>query len=109
MAQTFQVVIDDVRVTLNDSDGTRYTSEQLMVYCNDAIQEMYRIRPDLQFGNYNNDFVEYVVTDDIPIAQKLQHLINYYVVFRAELRDDEYADGTRAASMRSLFERELTK
>lgn len=109
MSHTFQVVIDDVRVTLNDSDGTRYSTEQLMVYCNDALQEMYRIRPDLQFGNYNNNFVQYTVTDDIPLAHKFQHLINYYVVFRAELRDDEYADGTRAAAMRSLFEKELTK
>lgn len=105
---TFQTVIDDARVTLNDTDGVRYTTAQLMQFCNDGIQEVYRIRPDFLLGNYTAADVTYIETDTIPIPLKFQNLLNYYVVFRAELRDDEYSAEGRASAMRSLFKSELT-
>ena len=105
---TFQQVIDDARVTLNDEDGVRYTAPQLMQFCNDGIQEIYRIRPDFLLGNYTAADVVYVETDTIPIPLKFQNLLNFYVVFRAELRDDEYSAESRAGAMRQLFKSELT-
>lgn len=105
---TFQSVIDDARVTLNDEDGIRYTTPQLMSFCNDGIQEIFRIRPDFRLGNYKAADVTYVATDTIPIPLKFQNLLNFYVVFRAEMRDDEYSAEGRAAAMRQLFKSELT-
>jgi len=105
---TFQTVIDDARVTLNDVDGTRYTTPQLMQFCNDGIQEAFRLRPDFLLGQYTAADVTYVETDQIPIPLKFQNLLNFYVVFRAELRDDEYSAESRAGAMRQLFKSELT-
>lgn len=105
---TFQQVIDDARVTLNDEDAVRYTTPQLMSYCNDGIQEMYRIRPDFLFGNYTAATVTYVESDNLPLTAQYQNLLHLYVVFRAELRDDEYSAESRAGAMRSLFRGELT-
>ncbi len=110
MSHTFQMVVDDVRVTLNDEDGIRYTDPQLMGYCNDGVQEMWRIRPDLRLGmGWVNNYTEYVITDDVPLPHNVAHLLNYYVVFRSELRDDEYSEGTRAANLRALWEKELKR
>jgi len=105
---TFQNVIDDARVTLNDADGVRYTDPQLISYCNDGIQEMYRLRPDLLFGNYTAATVTYVAGDTLPVPAQYQNLLHFYVVFRAELRDDEYSAESRAGAMRQLFKAELT-
>jgi hypothetical protein len=105
---TFQTVIDDARVTLNDVDGTRYTAPQLMQFCNDGIQEIFRIRPDFLLGQYTAADVTYVESDPIPIPLKFQNLLGFYVVFRAELRDDEYSAESRAGAMRQLFKSELT-
>lgn len=105
---TFQTVIDDARVTLNDSDAVRYTDPQLMQYCNDGIQEAFRLRPDFLLGQYTAADVTYVATDQIPLPLKFQNLMHFYVVFRAELRDDEYSAEGRAAAMRQLFKTELT-
>lgn len=108
MAHTFQSVIDDVRVTLNDETGVRYTNEQLLTYCNDGVQEMYRIRPDFMVGgNWLADDTNYTYSDPLPLPHNVNHLLSYYVCFRAELRDDEYSEGTRAANLRALWEREL--
>jgi hypothetical protein len=105
---TFQTVIDDARVTLNDVDGIRYTDPQLMQFCNDGIQEVFRIRPDFMLGNYTAADVIYVATDTIPIPLKFQNLLNFYLVFRAEMRDDEYSAEGRAGALRQLFKSELT-
>lgn len=105
---TFQSVIDDARVTLNDQDGIRYTTTQLMSFCNDGIQEVFRVRPDFRLGQYKATDTIYVATDQIPIPLKFQNLLNYYVVFRAEMRDDEYSAEGRAGAMRQLFKSELT-
>lgn len=105
---TFQSVIDDARVTLNDEDGIRYTTAQLMSFCNDGIQEIFRIRPDFRLGQYKSADTVYVSTDQLPIPLKFQSLLNYYVVFRAEMRDDEYSGEGRAAAMRQIFKSELT-
>lgn len=110
MSHTFQEIIDDVRVTLNDASGVRYTDEQLMGYCNDGVSEMFRMRPDFRLGSglsWTAEDPDYVATDAIPLPHNVQKLLSYYVVFRSELRDDEYSEGTRAANLRSLWQREL--
>ena len=106
---TFQDVIDDVRVTLNDADGTRYTTPQLLGFANDGVQEGFRLRPDFLLGQYTATATTYVAGDTVPFPARYQMLLKYYVCYRAELRDDEYSQDGRAASLLGLFNSELTK
>lgn len=106
---TFQDVIDDVRVVLNDADGTRYTSPQLMSYANDGVQEGFRLRPDFLLGKYTQAATTYVAADTIPFPAQYQMLLKHYVCYRAELRDDEYSQDGRAAALLGRFQTEMTK
>ncbi len=105
---TFQNVIDSVRVDLQDADAVRYSTAQLLEYCNDGIQEGYRIRPDFRLGNYTTAVPTYVAGDNIPFPAQYQMLLKHYVCFRAELRDDEYAQDGRAAGLLARFTQEMT-
>lgn len=106
---TFQDVIDDVRVVLQDADGTRYTSPELMSYANDGVQEGFRLRPDFLLGQYTASATVYTATDTIPFPTGYQMLLKHYVCYRAELRDDEYSVDGRAAALLGRFQSEMTK
>ena len=106
---TFQNVIDSVRVDLQDATGVRYTTPQLMEYANDGIQEGYRLRSDFRFGNYTAAATTYVASDNVPFPSQYQMLLKHYVCYRAELRDDEYAQDGRAAALLGRFQTEMTK
>jgi hypothetical protein len=104
---TFQNIIDDARVDLQDSSGTRYTTAQLLGYANDGVREMFRMRPDFRLGSYGVAVPTYIASDNLPIPDNYRMLITNYLVFRSEVRDDEYAVNGRAASFLARFEKEL--
>lgn len=106
---TFQNIIDNARVDLQDVAGTRYTDAQLIGYANDGIQEMYRYRPDFRLGSYTAAVTTYVAADTLPIPDQYRMLLTNYLVFRAEVRDDEYSVDGRAAAFLVRFEKELKK
>jgi hypothetical protein len=106
---TFQNIIDDARVDLQDSAGTRYTTAQLLGYANDGVREMFRMRPDFRLGSYGVAVPTYVVGDNLPIPDNYRMLLTHYLIFRSETRDDEYAVNGRAASFLMRFEKELKK
>ena len=47
------------------------------------------------------------LTDQVPFPVTYQHLLKYYIIARAELRDDEYSQDGRAAALLGIFEKEL--
>lgn len=104
---TFQNVIDNARVDLQDSGKTRYPDTELLGFANDGLQEMYRYRPDFLFGKYTTITTVYVASDEVPVTAKYVMLLQFYVAFRAEIRDDEYAVNGRAAGFLGRFEKEL--
>ena len=106
---TFQNIIDSARVDLQDVAGTRYTDAQLLGYANDGVQEMYRYRPDFLLGNYSAAVVTYTASNNLPIPDQYRMLLTNYLVFRAEVRDDEYAVNGRATLFLARFEKELKK
>lgn len=106
---TFQDVINDVRVVLNDAEGVRYKTPELLSYANDGVQEGFRLRPDFRFGNYTASAQTYFAGDNVPFPSAYQMLLTHYVCFRAELRDDEYSQDGRAAALLSRFQAEMTK
>lgn len=105
---TFQQVLNDARVLLNDvifDDTTmpRYTDVQLMVYARQAVVETRRVRPDLFLSNLTTDFPAFTPTNDIPIPEQYVVPLVDYVVARAEMRDDEFAVDGRATALLKKF------
>lgn len=99
----FSNLIHDSQVILQDEQGIRYATNDLMRYANDGVQIAFRLRPDFKLGNYTVGSVTYVATDEVPLPEAYQMLISDYVVYRAELRDDEYSQDGRAASLQNKF------
>lgn len=106
---TFQNIIDDARVDLQDSAGTRYTTAQLIGYANDGVREMFRVRPDFRLGSYGTPVPTYVESDTLPIPDNYRMLLTNYLIFRSEVRDDEYSVNGRAVQFLARFEKELSR
>jgi hypothetical protein len=106
---TFQNIADSARIDLQDAAKTRYTDSQLLSYAIDGVQEMFRYRPDFQVGKYTDAAATYTLSSAIPVPSQYVMLLTHYVVFRAEMRDDEYAQDGRALAFLGRFEKELKK
>lgn len=109
---TFQQVIDDARVLLNDEshaegDTLRYTEAQLLNYAKQAVLEARRIRPDLFLFNLFSALPDYAATDSVPMPDEYRSCLGDYVAARAEMRDDEFTVDGRAAAMRQQFKAAL--
>lgn len=109
---TFQSVINDARVILNDeatesNPDTRYTESQLMGYAITALNEARRIRPDLFLSNLTTSFAAYTASSVVPISDEYLVSLADYVAHRAELRDDEFAVDGRSASLMQKFKATL--
>jgi len=105
---TFQQIIDDARVVLNDvitaSDVTpRYTEAQLLGYARTALVEARRIRPDLFLSNMTDPFPTFTAASTVPISEDYLLPLVDYVISRAELRDDEFAVDGRAGALYQKF------
>ena len=101
---TFQQIIDDARVILNDeiaSESTvpRYTASQLLGYARQALVGARQVRPDLFLKNLTEAFPAFAATDLIPMPEQYHVALSDYVAHRAELRDDEFAVDGRANSL----------
>lgn len=101
---TVTTVLLNARDILQDLDSAayRYTDAQLVRYLNEAVREIYRLRPDAMLGSYNDDLPTYVEGDieaatAVAVPDFLSSVLTNYVVGRAEMRDDEFAVDGRAA------------
>lgn len=109
---TFQNVINDSRVLLNDevselNPEVRYTEAQLLGYAKSALIEARRVRPDLFLSNLTTSFSSYTVSSTIPVADEYLIALVDYVVHRAELRDDEFAVDGRSSILLQKFKANL--
>ena len=100
---TFQNVIDDARVLLNDAAKNRYTDTLLLQYANEALAYAKRIRPDLFLGTYKTTLGTYLVTDTVPLPPEYSFALKDYVVGRSNAIDDEYALDGRAGAFNQNF------
>lgn len=109
---TFQTVIDDARVLLNDevselNPDARYTEAQLLGYAKSALIEARRVRPDLFLSSLTTSFAGYTVSSTIPISDDYLVSLVDYVVHRAELRDDEFTVDGRSSILLQKFKASL--
>jgi hypothetical protein len=96
---TFQNVIDNARVFLKDADKVRYTDAQMLVYANEAVREARRLRPDFFFGTYATALSTYALSDTFPLPDEYSLYVSDFLVGRAEMVDDEYANESRAIGL----------
>ena len=122
MAKTYQDVITEARVLLQDTDSTSYrnSNETLIQILNRALQSLGRIRPDAYYdlaGSNTLGVPELVETSPgagqtvwtTTFGLDLQFFspLVSYVVGVAELIDDEYSEDGRAALMLQSFRNEV--
>lgn len=105
---TFQTVMNDARVLLNDefqdaNTVTRYTEAQLLGYARQALVEARRVRPDLFLTFLTGAFPAFAAGDEIPMPEEYHVCLADYITHRAELRDDEFATDGRASALYQKF------
>lgn len=104
-----QDVIDSARVPLNDANKIRYPDDELLDYLNDGVVEVYTLRPDLQFGSFGQALTLLAPTDNFPLPPQHAIAIKYYIVSRAETKDDENVNANRETKAFQLFQRGITQ
>ncbi len=129
MAKTWQNVIDEARVILQDtSPSYRLSNTAILAKLNRGLQELARLRPDAFWDFFSIDDVhppEVVDTDadpdddtevfdldedsqialsaDFNIPMMFYTPLVYWVTSSAELVDDEFTDDGRAAMLMTQF------
>lgn len=107
---TVTEVITDARVLLQDTEvDYRYTDAELLVYLNAALMEARKLRPDF-FLTTSGTVPNFTVVNatDIGVDQQYRSSIVYYIVGRAQLRDEEDTSDARAGAMLKKFAFDLT-
>ena len=104
----FSDLIGDAQVILQDVAGERYSQPQLLQNANRAVAEALLLRPDFQFGKGYAGPSTYGASDTVPIPLIYHSFLVDYIVFRSEIRDDEYANDSRAAAFAARFKTGLT-
>ena len=122
MAKTYQDVVTEARVLLQDtvSDSYRYSDETLIAIYNRALQALARIRPDACYDLYSDNSlnVPELVTespgsgqtdwsDTFGLEMQFFNPLVSYIVGIAEIIDDEYSEDGRAALLLNNFQREV--
>lgn len=105
---TFQQIIDDARVLLNDvvldeTTITRYSEAQLLTYAREALVSARRYRPDLFLKNLTGALPEYALDTDFPLDERYKVPVVDYIVHRSEIRDDEFVVSGKAEMMFTKF------
>lgn len=98
-----QAVIDRARIPLNDAAKDRYLDADLLVYANEAIAKLRRMRADLFIGALAGNLTARVLGDFAPVEDAYVDAIADYVTARAETRDSEEELLSRATVFFSLF------
>lgn len=118
MAKTYQDVVTEARVLLQDTEtgNYRYSDATLLAMYNRALQALARIRPDACFDLYDDnslnvpELVESGAgagqtnwTENFGLEMQFFNALVHYVTGMAEIVDDEYTEDGRAAMLLGQF------
>ncbi len=122
MPKTYQDVITEARVLLQDTDsgGYRYSEINLIAIYNRGLQAVARVRPDALYDLYVDNSLEVPelvesdpgsgqvdYTDAFNLEMQFFNPLVSYIVGIAELVDDEYTEDGRAAMLLQAFKAEV--
>lgn len=118
MAKTYQDVVTEARVLLQDTVDTsyRYSDTTLIAMYNRGLQALARIRPDACYDLYDDNSLnvpelvesapgtgQTAWTDDFALEMQFFNPLVHYVVGMAEIVDDEYSEDGRAMMLLNQF------
>ena len=122
MSKTYQDVITEARVLLQDTDDDsyRHSNTNLIAIYNRGLQAIARVRPDACYDLYVNNSLEVpelvetapdssqtIWTDTFGLEMQFFNPLLSYIVGVAELTDDEYTEDGRAVMMLQSFKMEV--
>jgi hypothetical protein len=81
---TFATIVSQARVLLQDTTSVRYTDAELMVYANDALKVIRRVRPDTFFNQYATAITDYTTSSNFPIGIEFEQSVRDFIVAYAE-------------------------
>jgi hypothetical protein len=101
----------DARVLLQDTRSPfRYRENDLYTNLNSAMMQARRVRPDLFMGRFGKEDFGYDPSrsaEPFPLAPWLWEAFIEFIVGRAEMRDDEYSNDSRAVVFMNRFQAKL--
>jgi len=106
-------VLGQVRTLLQDVDSTsgqfRYSTDSIITNLNQAMTDLYRMRPDLFLENGFTIPVFNVGALDTPIGIEEQYIspVIMYVVALTQARDDEQSQDVRAGMFLATFQKQV--
>jgi len=129
MAKTWQDVIDEARVILQDTDSPfRYSNTVLLAKLNRGLQELARLRPDAFWDFFDSDDIvvpeivvfdvdpddepqqfnpeedgQIALTEEFNIPMMFYTPLVYWVSSSAELVDDEFTNDGRVMALQNQF------
>lgn len=108
MALTIGGLLTEARALLQDTESIRYSDADLVAAFNGALLEARAKRPDLFLGmGLRNAVPQYAMAADaataFPLDSSVYPVFLYYVVGRSELREDTFADDSRAVTLMNKF------
>lgn len=106
---TLSDLISRARVTLQDTTVVRYTNEELLVFANEALGAARVARPDFFLGSYKTAQTALSIGDSFPLPFQYEQYVVDYIAGRAEMRESEAANETRAAVLLSRFKAGLSQ
>jgi hypothetical protein len=112
MARTVAQVLTAARGLLQDERTPyRYADSALATYLSEAVGEARRLRPDLFLRTFRAPVPFYTAADSavqVPLPDMYFSQVVNYVVGRAELRDDQATNDSRAMELLRAFGIALT-
>lgn len=111
--ETVGAYLKEARVLLQDTIVPyRYEDDQLVDCLNIGILEARRLRADLFLPKFEIAWADPALPDPsaivVPIDPMYRAALVYYIVGKAQLRDDEATTDTRAGAFLSKFTSSLT-
>lgn len=104
MANTLQTAMDLAKLPVNDDAGDRYTPAKLLSHCNHGLLTLYRVRPDLWMGDWDNvPTGNLAATTPLPIDDTYIQVLADYITARASMTDDEFISTGRIDLFLKLF------
>jgi hypothetical protein len=111
--ETVDQYITEARVLLQDTDAAvyRYSTKELVDALNFGILEIKRLRADLLLPRFELPWTDPATADlsavKVPLDPMYRPSLVFYIVGRAQLRDDEATTDSRAAGLMGKFTSQL--
>jgi len=118
VAKTYQDVVTEARVLLQDTDSSsyRHSNTNMIAMLNRGLQALARIRPDACYDLYDDNSLnvpelvesapgagQTIWTANFGLEMQFFNALVHYVTGMAEITDDEYTNDGRAAMLLGQF------